>query len=77
MGTLLTSPCQLGLEVVLRHYSLSSYKRLVLCTNIEDLVSPWDLISLGSIHGQKKHIEESFMMVIEVNNYVKWFLRSQ
>ena len=50
MGTLLTSPCQLGLEVVLRHYSLSSYKRLVLCTNIEDLVSPWDLIALGSIY---------------------------
>ena len=49
----------------------------MLCTNIEDLVSPWDLIALGSIHSQKKYIEESFMMVIEVNNYVKWFLRSQ
>ena len=49
----------------------------MLCTNIEDLVSSWDLITSGSIYGQKKHIEESFMMVIEVNNYVKWFLRSQ
>ena len=27
-------------------------------TNIEDLVSPWDLIALGSIYSQKKHIEE-------------------
>jgi len=32
--------------------------RSVLCINIEDLVSPWDLISLGSIYGQKKCIEE-------------------
>ena len=43
------------------------------CTNIEDLVSLWDLIALGSIYGQKKHIEESFMMVVEANNYVKQF----
>jgi len=47
----------------------------VLYTNIEDLVSPWDLIASGSIYGQKKHIEKSFMMVIEANNYVKQFLR--
>ena len=45
------------------------------CANIEDLVSPWDLIALGFIHGQKKGIEESFMIVIESNNYIKWFLR--
>ena len=51
--------------------------RLVLCTNIEDLVSPWDLITLGSIYNQKKRIEESFMMVNKANNYVKWFLRYQ
>jgi len=37
----------------------------VSCTNIEDLVSPWDLIASGSIYSQKKSIEESFMMVIE------------
>ena len=47
------------------------------CTNIEDLVSPWDLIALGSIYGRKKRIEESFTMVIEANNYVKQFLRYQ
>ena len=29
----------------------------------------------GSIYGQKKRIEESFTMVIEANDYVKWFLR--
>jgi len=49
----------------------------VLCTNIEDLVSPWDLIASGSIYGQKKHIEESFTMVIEANDYVKQFPRYQ
>jgi len=49
----------------------------VLCANIEDLASPWDLITSGSIHGQKKCIEESFMMVIEANDYVKWFPRYQ
>jgi len=43
--------------------------------NIEDLVSLWDLIALRSIYGQKKHIEESFTMVIEANNYVKQFPR--
>jgi len=43
--------------------------------NIKDLVSPWDLIASGSIYGQKKHIEESFMMVIEANNYIKQFQR--
>jgi len=47
------------------------------CANIEDLVSPWDLIALGSIYGRKKRIEESFTMVIEANDYVKWFLRYQ
>jgi len=53
--------------------------RSVLYTNIKDLVSPCDLIALGSIYSQKKHIEENFMMVIEksfmivikANNYVK------
>jgi len=45
--------------------------------NIEDLVSPWDLIALGSIYSQKKRIEESFTMVIEVNDYIKQFLRYQ
>jgi len=43
--------------------------------NIKDLVSPWDLIASGSIYGQKKHIEESFMIVIEANNYIKQFQR--
>jgi len=47
------------------------------CTNIENLVSPWDLITLGSIYSQKKRIKESFTMVIEANNYVKQFLRYQ
>ena len=46
-------------------------------TNIEDLVSLWDLIALGSIYGQKKSIEESFMMVIEANDYIKQFPRYQ
>jgi len=45
------------------------------CANIEDLVSLWDLIALGSIYSQKKRIEESFMIVIEANDYIKWFLR--
>ena len=45
--------------------------------NIEDLVSPWDLITSGSIYSLKKRIEESFMMVIELNDYIKWFLRYQ
>ena len=43
----------------------------MLYINIKDLVSPWDLITSGSIYSQKKHIEESFIMVIEANNYVK------
>ena len=47
------------------------------CANIEDLVSPWDLIASGSIYGQKKCIEKSFTMVIEANDYIKWFLRYQ
>jgi len=47
----------------------------VIYANIEDLVSPWDLIAFGSIYSQKKRIEESFMMVIEENDYVKQFLR--
>ena len=45
--------------------------RLMSCINIEDLVSPWDLIVLGSIYNWKKHIKESFTMVIEANNYIK------
>jgi len=49
----------------------------VLCANIEDLVSLWDLIASGSIYSRKKHIEESFMMVIEANYYVKQFPRYQ
>ena len=75
METLLSFPCQLGLGVVLRYLGLSSYKRSVLCTNIEDLVSPWDLITSGFIYSRKKRIEESFMMVIEANDYIKQFLR--
>ena len=47
------------------------------CANIEDLVSLWDLIALGSIYSRKKRIEESFTMVIEANDYVKQFLRYQ
>jgi len=35
------------------------------------LVSPWDLIALGSIYNQKKYIEESLIIVIKVNNYIK------
>jgi len=50
-------------------------KDQLLCANIEDLVSLWDLIASGSIHNQKKCIEESFMMVIEANDYVKQFPR--
>jgi len=46
----------------------------VLCANIKDFVSLWDLIALRSIYSQKKYIEESFVMVIEVNDYVKQFL---
>jgi len=49
----------------------------VSCANIEDLVSPWDLIALGSIYSRKKRIEESFTMVVEANDYVKQFLRYQ
>ena len=45
------------------------------CTNIEDLVSLWDLIASGSIYSQKKRIEESFTMVVEANDYVKQFPR--
>ena len=50
-------------------------KDQLLCANIEDLVSPWDLIASGFIYGQKKRIEESFTMVIEANNYIKQFPR--
>ena len=56
----------------------------MLYTNIENLVSLWDLIASGSIYSLKKCIEESFTMVIEVNemvievnDYVKQFLRYQ
>jgi len=42
----------------------------MLCANIEDLVSPWDIIALGFIYSQKKHIEESFMVVVRANNYI-------
>jgi len=52
-------------------------KDQLLCANIEDLVSPWDLIASGSIYSRKKRIEESFTMVIEANDFVKWFLRYQ
>ena len=45
--------------------------RSVSYANIEDFVSPWDLITSGSIYSQKKCIEESFTMVIETNNFVK------
>ena len=43
----------------------------MLCINIEDLVSPWDLIALRSIYSRKKRIEESFTMVVEANDYIK------
>ena len=49
----------------------------MLYANIEDLVFPWNLIALGSIYIQKKCIEESFMMVIEANDYVKQFPKYQ
>ena len=49
----------------------------MLCANIKDLVSPWDLIASRSIYSQKKHIEESFTIVIEANDYVKQFPRYQ
>jgi len=52
-------------------------KDQLLCANIEDLVSPWDLIALKYIYSQKKCIEESFTMVIEANDYVKQFPRYQ
>ena len=52
-------------------------KDQLLYTNIEDLVSPWDLITSGSIYSRKKRIKESFMMVIEANDYVKRFPRYQ
>jgi len=32
-------------------------------------------IALGFIYGQKKHIEKSFMIVVEANNYIKRFPR--
>ena len=51
--------------------------RLISCTNIENLLSLWDLIASGSIYNLKKCIEESFTMVIEVNNYIKWFPKYQ
>ena len=47
------------------------------CANIEDLVSPWDLIASGSIYSQKRYIEESFTMVIEANDHIKRFLEYQ
>ena len=47
------------------------------CANIENLISPWDLISSGSIYSRKKCIEENFMMIIEANDYVKQFPRYQ
>ena len=52
-------------------------KDQLLYANIGDLVSPWDLIASESIYSRKKHIEESFTMVIEANDYIKWFPRYQ
>ena len=49
----------------------------MLYTNIEDLVSLWDFITFGSICSLKKRIEESFIMVVEANNYIKQFPRYQ
>ena len=37
----------------------------------------YSFIAFGSIYSQKKCIKESFMIVVEANNYVKWFLRYQ
>ena len=45
------------------------------CTNIKNLVSPWDLIASGSIYNRKKRIKESLTMVIEANDYIKQFPR--
>jgi len=43
--------------------------------NLEVLVSPQDLIALGSIYSCQKHIEESFHVHIEVNVYIQQFQR--
>jgi len=43
--------------------------------NLEVLVSPQDLITLRSIYGCQKRIEESFHMHVEANVCVWWFLR--
>jgi len=43
--------------------------------NLEVLVSPQDLITLRSIYGLQKHIEESFHVHMEANIRVWWFLR--
>ena len=47
----------------------------MLYANIKDLVSPRDLITYGSIYSRKKCIKESFMIVVEANDYVKQFTR--
>ena len=47
----------------------------MLCTNIENLVSLWDLITLEFIYGQKKCIKESFIINTKTNNYAQQFLR--
>jgi len=44
-------------------------------TNIENLVSLWDLITLEFIYGQKKCIKESFIINTKTNNYAQQFLR--
>ena len=51
--------------------------KIVSYTNIKDLVSLWNLIASRYIYDQKKRIEESFMMVIEANDYVKQFPKYQ
>ena len=39
---------------------------------LHGILLPW-----GLFYGQKKHIKESFIMVVEANDYVKQFLRYQ
>jgi len=43
--------------------------------NLEVLVSPQDLIALGSIHDCQEHIKESFHVHMEANIHVWQFPR--
>ena len=37
----------------------------MLCTNIEDLVSSWDLIALGSIYSQKRALKRASQWLLK------------